>query len=70
LESKGLVSKDQGQDDGRALSLSLTKKGHKVVTELSNSRNERLSEILENLDEDEKESLLRLLEKTLLKEEK
>ncbi|MDD2521979.1 MAG: MarR family transcriptional regulator [Anaerolineaceae bacterium] len=65
LENKGLLRKDQEQEDGRALSLNLTDKGCHVATEITDYRNKRISTILEKLEQDEKESLLRLLEKTL-----
>lgn len=69
LETKELVSKAYEDADGRVLSLNLTPKGQEVVSEIAEFRNKRVLMILDQLDKDERETLLRLLEKILLKEE-
>lgn len=69
LEMKGLVQKAQEQEDGRALSLNLTAQGYLMVSEIEEFRNKRVSMILNKLEATEKETLLQLLEKILLKEE-
>lgn len=66
LEEKGLVSKTQGLDDGRSLSLSLTAKGGQAVKEIEDYRQRRVESILDKLKESEKDTLLKLLEKALL----
>ncbi len=69
LERKGLVSKNPEEEDGRALALSLTPRGRAIVAEIERFRSRRVERLLEKLDQEEKESLMRLLEKTILKEE-
>jgi DNA-binding MarR family transcriptional regulator len=69
LERKGLVKKNPEQDDGRALSLSLTPSGSEIVAEIERFRSNRVETILEKLNQNEKENLMGLLEKTILKEE-
>ena len=65
LNAKGLVGKTQEPSDGRALSLSLTEKGLAAVVEIKKFRNQRVGTVLEKLSEEEKETLLDLLEKAL-----
>ena len=69
LNAKGLVAKTQEPFDGRALSLSLTEKGHQVVFEIEEFRSKRVEMILNELDEAEKMSLLGLIEKAMSKKE-
>lgn len=65
LEAKGLVRKMTEPDDGRALSLALTEEGLNTVLEIDQFRNKRVEKILEKLNEEEKQTLLNLLEKAL-----
>ena len=65
LEAKGLVRKMTEPDDARALSLALTEEGQNVVFEIDKFRNMRVEKILEKLNQEEKQTLLDLLEKAL-----
>jgi len=69
LNAKGLVEKTQEPFDGRALSLSLTEKGHQAVSEIEEFRNQRVEMILKGLDEEEKRTLLSLIIKAISKKE-
>ena len=65
LQVKGLVRKMTEPDDARALSLALTEEGQNAVGEINEFRNMRVEKILEKLNEEEKQTLLGLLEKAL-----
>jgi DNA-binding MarR family transcriptional regulator len=65
LQVKGLVRKMTEPDDARALSLALTEEGQNAVGEINKFRNMRVAKILEKLNEEEKQTLLGLLEKAL-----
>lgn len=69
LSTKGLVRKTQEPFDGRAVSLSLTEKGRRVVFEIEEFRNQRVEMILKGLDEEEKRTLLSLIIKAISKKE-
>ena len=69
LSTKGLVRKTQEPFDGRAVSLSLTEKGRRVVFEIEEFRNQRVEMILKGLDEEEKRTLLGLIIKAISKKE-
>ena len=65
VQVKGLVRKMTEPDDARALSLALTEEGQNAVGEINKFRNMRVEKILEKLNEEEKQTLLGLLEKAL-----
>ena len=69
LSTKGLVRKTQEPFDGRAVLLSLTEKGRRVVFEIEEFRNQRVEMILKGLDEEEKRTLLGLIIKAISKKE-
>ena len=69
LSTKGSVRKTQEPFDGRAVSLSLTEKGRRVVFEIEEFRNQRVEMILKGLDEEEKRTLLSLIIKAISKKE-
>ena len=69
LSTKGLVRKTQEPFDGRAVSISLTEKGRRVVFEIEEFRNQRVEMILKGLDEEEKRTLLGLIIKAISKKE-
>ena len=69
LSTKGLVRKTQEPFDGRAVLLSLTEKGRRVVFEIEEFRNQRVEMILKGLDEEEKRTLLSLIIKAISKKE-
>jgi len=69
LSAKGLVRKTQEPFDGRAVSISLTEKGRRVVFEIEEFRNQRVEMILKGLDEEEKRTLLSLIIKAISKKE-
>lgn len=65
LEAKGLVRKTWEPDDARALSLALTEEGQAAILEIEIFRDKRVETILERLSNEEKQTLLSLLEKAL-----
>lgn len=69
LNAKGLVEKTQEPFDARALSLALTEKGHQVVSEIEEFRSKRVDLLLKNLNQAEKASLLRIIDKAMSKKE-
>lgn len=69
LEGKGLIRKAQELDDGRALRLSLTEGGARVVAEVEAFRGKRVERMLARLDQAEKAQLIALLEKVMIKED-
>ncbi len=63
LESDGYVKRSVDPEDKRATLISLTELGQARAYEIQDERQERLSRLYGNLTEEEKEELLRLLEK-------
>jgi len=63
LESDGYVKRCVDPEDKRATLISLTELGQARAYEVQDERQEKFSKLYENLTEEEKEELLRLLEK-------
>ncbi|MEO1703443.1 MAG: MarR family transcriptional regulator [Pseudomonadota bacterium] len=63
LEAKGLLQRAPSVDDGRLVLLSLTEKGQAVVSDLQAIVGEAVETQLSNLEEDERQTLMALLDK-------
>ncbi len=63
LEQKGLVSKSQDPQDGRAVLLNLTAEGRAIFAQIEKIRRQKAEQLLQSLSEDEQLQLLSLLRK-------
>lgn len=61
LEKKGFIVRISGDEDGRTKQLQITEKGEKLIEEMEAVFQNVESIILQNMNEDEKESYKRLL---------
>ena len=68
LEDKGLLTRTIHPLDRRAWQLALTPKGQEISQEIIDFRTKRIERLLENLTQEEKESLTSLLDKALPKQ--
>ena len=68
LEDRGLLTRTKHPLDKRAWRLSLSLKGQRISEEIIAFRTKRIEKLLENLTQEEKESLTKLLDKALPKQ--
>lgn len=61
LEKEALVSKNKSETDSRVSIIKLTEKGYKVISEVYPKQQERLSELLKNINSDDKQDLTQKL---------
>ncbi len=65
LEKNGLVERKPHPDDGRAVQLFLTPKGKEVHQRANSFHRQKFEQLLAGLNEDERDTLLNLLERAL-----
>lgn len=65
LENESWIERSRNMDDGRSVSLCLTKKGKKRVAEILDARARVIDDILETLDDGQRKSLEQILIKAL-----
>ena len=63
LERDGLVTRTPDLSDGRMMSVRLTAKGERLLREILPSHFQRMAQLMEPLDEDERRTMVRLLNK-------
>jgi len=65
LEDSGYIERSTDPDDKRATRITLTEKGRARAMELQDERDEQFGVLFRNLTEEEKQELIRLLDKIL-----
>ncbi len=65
LEKSGLMTRKPDPTDGRAVQLSLTVKGKEIQENVRSFHCQKFQKLLSGLDPEERENLVRLLEKAL-----